>query len=305
MMRLSSSFFSTSLGRISSLSARSLTVIPSASVIVRVISGGGAGATGAVTRGGLRRLERPPRRNGGRRPRDGKPPGRGGSGGRNGDAGSGRCPLWGGAVGATATRGTPPGATGRVVGQGGGGVGVGRFTWAGSGLAAALVSPASSTCSRSVGGTIRLGRGGGGAGSGTSGTAGSSTATGAGGGSATGVSTSVGGVSASSAPSSAGVAVCFTLTSRGGGSGRAAGLAGSAALAPPLPVALRPLPLAGRSLNMGPLGSERSRSRDSRSTNWRATTSSIVLDALLPRCRDRASAAPPLPGSLCRAMRRL
>ena len=41
----SSSFFSTSLTRASSLSARSLTVMPSASVMDLVIGGGGAAAT--------------------------------------------------------------------------------------------------------------------------------------------------------------------------------------------------------------------------------------------------------------------
>jgi hypothetical protein len=41
------------------------------------------------------------------------------------------------------------------------------------------------------------------------------------------------------------------------------------------------LPLAGGpSAKMSPVGSEMLRWRASRSTNWRATTSSIVLDAL-------------------------
>ena len=44
IMRFISSFARTSFTRTSSLSARSFTVIPSASVIVRVIGGGGAGA---------------------------------------------------------------------------------------------------------------------------------------------------------------------------------------------------------------------------------------------------------------------
>jgi hypothetical protein len=48
--RFMSSFASTSLTRRSSLSARSFTVIPSASVIVRVTGGGVAGGGGAAGR---------------------------------------------------------------------------------------------------------------------------------------------------------------------------------------------------------------------------------------------------------------
>ncbi len=55
MIRLSRSFFSTSFVRSSSLSARSLTVMPSASVIVRVIGGGAAGIETEGTRGASRR----------------------------------------------------------------------------------------------------------------------------------------------------------------------------------------------------------------------------------------------------------
>ena len=46
IMRRISSLARTSFTRTSSLSARSLTVMPSASVIVRVIGGGAAGAEG-------------------------------------------------------------------------------------------------------------------------------------------------------------------------------------------------------------------------------------------------------------------
>src|SRR5439155_5856506 len=71
----------------------------------------------------------------------------------------------------------------------------------------------------------------------------------------------------------------FTVfTSRGGGSAGATGLAGSAgffAEAPFLPLAI------GVSAKMSPDGSAILRWRASRSTNCRATTSSIVLDALL------------------------
>ena len=48
--RFISSFASTSFTRTSSLSARSLTVMPSASVIVRVTGGGAAGIGGARRR---------------------------------------------------------------------------------------------------------------------------------------------------------------------------------------------------------------------------------------------------------------
>ena len=54
--RFISSFARTSFGRMSSLSARSFTVMPSASVIVREIGGGAAGACGEDCRGGPSRL---------------------------------------------------------------------------------------------------------------------------------------------------------------------------------------------------------------------------------------------------------
>jgi hypothetical protein len=81
MMRLSSSFLRTSLVRTSSLSARSLTVIPSASVIERVIGGGSAGIAGIGTERGASR-------------RRGPPAGLGGIGGR----GAGRLPGTAGRV---------------------------------------------------------------------------------------------------------------------------------------------------------------------------------------------------------------
>ena len=56
IMRFINSFASTSFTRTSSLSARSFTVMPSASVIVRVIGGGAAGADWALGAEGRSRL---------------------------------------------------------------------------------------------------------------------------------------------------------------------------------------------------------------------------------------------------------
>jgi hypothetical protein len=66
------------------------------------------------------------------------------------------------------------------------------------------------------------------------------------------------------------------FTSRGGGSAGATGLAGSAAL----PVGFLPLTAAGVTANDAFDGTLRPRVRAMRDTNSRATTSSIVLDAL-------------------------
>src|SRR5438067_11700738 len=85
--RLFSSFARTSLTRTSSLSARSFTVMPSASVIVRV-TGGGAAAIGGGAVGRVTWSRRPlvAGRNGG----DGRIGGRGGGGpGRDGMPGRG------------------------------------------------------------------------------------------------------------------------------------------------------------------------------------------------------------------------
>jgi hypothetical protein len=78
------------------------------------------------------------------------------------------------------------------------------------------------------------------------------------------------------------------LTRRGGGSVAAAGLGGSAFLAAPALFAAAVLfpesaflgLWADDSANRSPLGSFTPRCRAIRSTNCRATTSSIVLDAL-------------------------
>jgi hypothetical protein len=75
---------------------------------------------------------------------------------------------------------------------------------------------------------------------------------------------------------SAGGAAGFALfTRRGGGSDGAAGRAGSGAF-----VGLRPFCVAGASANEAFEGTLILRWRARRSTNCRATTSSIVLDAL-------------------------
>jgi hypothetical protein len=68
----------------------------------------------------------------------------------------------------------------------------------------------------------------------------------------------------------------IVLISRGGGSD-GAGFGGSTLRANPAFLPLR----TGASAKMSPDGSAIFRWRASRSTNWRATTSSIVLDALL------------------------
>ena len=168
----------------------------------------------------------------------------------------------------------------------------------------------SSILSLMLGGTMRPGTaaglvgGGGGAaatgraatgcaatgGSTTGGAGGASSTTGAGSGtSATGAKTSSGSSIAGSGTSSctgssmaadaAGAAGFADFTSLGGASVGAAGFAGSGFLA--LAAGFFAPGLAtGPSANMSPPGSVIPRSRARRSTNWRATTSSIVLDAL-------------------------
>jgi hypothetical protein len=93
---------------------------------------------------------------------------------------------------------------------------------------------------------------------------------------AVGISAGRAEASSSLAVASDGGATGFAvLTSRGGGSFGLAGATGSAAFLPPrFP---RPLPVSTKAL---PLGSAMSRFRATRSTNCRATTSSMVLDAL-------------------------
>ena len=127
IMRFINSFASTSLTRRSSLSARSLTVIPSASVIVREIGGGPTGAAGICGRG-----SRPgPSRRGpdGRAPPPGRPPpGRDGHDvppGRGGMPGRATMPGAPGVCGRTGCdgsgRGPPSGADGWYGGRTSGG----------------------------------------------------------------------------------------------------------------------------------------------------------------------------------------
>jgi hypothetical protein len=89
------------------------------------------------------------------------------------------------------------------------------------------------------------------------------------------------GASMPGAPAGSGVGGCggrTIFTRRGGGSGAAVGFGGSGPRAAP---GLRVF-TAGESENITEGGgTEMPRWRASRSTNWRATTSSMVLDALL------------------------
>lgn len=78
--------------------------------------------------------------------------------------------------------------------------------------------------------------------------------------------------------STGGITGLAVLTSRGGGSDGGAGLAGSGAF--PCPGFL-PLTGAGESAKEALDGTVKPRFRAMRETNSRATTSSIVLDALL------------------------
>jgi hypothetical protein len=73
-----------------------------------------------------------------------------------------------------------------------------------------------------------------------------------------------------------GAAGLADLTSRGGGNVGAAGFAGSTGF----PRGFRPFTAAGASAKDACDGTLILRCRASRSTNWRATTSSMVLDAL-------------------------
>ncbi len=217
-------------------------------------------------------------------------PGRGGVGVRIGCDGRGLGPPRGGA--GTVGR---LGPTGRSIGDlalTDGADGTGGRTWRGGGAGARRATggidgaPAwsPSTLSRKVGGTTRPGRaaidGAGSGGTGSVTVAGASRD-----GSAGGASGSPEG----GASVSRGGGGLTALTSRGGPSAGAAGLAGSGALAATFLPLVR---LAGASANIAPLGSVTSSWRDTRSANWRATTSSIVLDALLtsiPWSRLRSS----------------
>jgi len=229
--------------------------------------------------------------------------------GRGGGGNAGR--------GAPAVPGRPPDVAGRPLAggvAGFGGVAAGGCTMRGcdtagrfagvNGRAGCVGLPGSSMRRRIVGGTTRGGAwgcrvGGSGAGSttgasstaGAAATAGSATCgggstrggSGAGATSVTGgggaAATGGGAGGASSTGGAGGCAGLIVLTRRGGPSTGAVGFGGSAFfdgavfLAPPFGGA-------GVSANMSPPGSEMPRCRATRSTNDRATTSSIVLDAL-------------------------
>lgn len=214
-------------------------------------------------------------------------PGRSGVGVRIGCDGRGLGPPRGGvgkvdravttgrSIGGLAPTGSAAGTGGRTW-RGGGAGARGRATGGGIDGAPAW-SP--STLSRKVDGTTRPGRGAidraGSSGSG--GAAGTGSVTVA----AASRDGSAGGASGSpegGASVSGGGGGLMALTSRGGPSVGAAGLAGSGPLAATFLPLVR---LAGVSANIAPLGSVTSSWRDTRSANWRATTSSIVLDALL------------------------
>jgi len=86
------------------------------------------------------------------------------------------------------------------------------------------------------------------------------------------------GSGASTGTAAGGACGLIVLTSRGGPSTGAVGFGGSAFFASA--AFLPPFGGAGASANMSPPGSAMLRCRATRSTNERATTSSIVLDAL-------------------------
>ena len=180
----------------------------------------------------------------------------------------------------------------------------GRFAGV-SGRAGVVGLPGSSMRRRSVGGTTRGGAcdsgGASGAGAGSSTVAAGAAAIGAGStaggggstraGSGAGATSAAGasaGAAAAAGPSStaagaaAGCAGLIVLTRRGGPRTGAVGFAGSGFFAAVVVFfALLPgFTGAAVSANMSPLGSEMPRCRATRSTNDRATTSSIVLDAL-------------------------
>jgi hypothetical protein len=82
---------------------------------------------------------------------------------------------------------------------------------------------------------------------------------------------------ASTSGGAAGITGLTVLTSRGGGNAGTAAFGGSGAFLEGAPF----LPLkTGVSAKMSPVGSAMWRCRAIRSTNWRPTTSSMVLDAL-------------------------
>ena len=155
-----------------------------------------------------------------------------------------------------------------------GAVGAAAAGFAATGRAAAGAGGSSTTGSGAAGSSIT--------GAGSSGCGVAAAAAGAGAGASSGSSAGAGGASSSIGSSTAvaaGAAGFAVFTSRGGASVGAAGLAGSGFLAFAAGF-FAPGFATGPSANMSPPGSVMLRSRARRSTNCRATTSSIVLDAL-------------------------
>jgi hypothetical protein len=194
--------------------------------------------------------------------------------GRRGGAG-GAWPVLGSSTRKRIVGGTTRPVGGGMTGRGGAGA-VGGAAATGC---AACGSSAGSVASAAITGS---GSGSGAAtGSGTftgsaaRGGAGSGSAAGGAGGGTTGSAAAAGGTSASGA-GAGGAAGFADFTNRGGGSVGTAGLAGSGAL----PAGLRPFAATGVSAKDALVGKAILRWRARRSTNWRATTSSIVLEAL-------------------------
>ena len=231
--------------------------------------------------------------------------------GRDGGGYAGRCPPGVPGRGAGVVARAPAGG---CVGFAGGAAAGGRtiFAWettgrfAGvSGRAGCVGLPGSSMRNRIVGGTTRGGAGGGSGAPGASTTGASSTggaaatggastaggastrggsggggaSTGAAGGGASATAGGGGGAATGAAGSAAGCTGFTVFTRRGGPSTGAVGFGGSAFFCAVAFLALA-FGGAGVSANMSPPGSEMPRCRAMRSTNERATTSSIVLDAL-------------------------
>ena len=164
------------------------------------------------------------------------------------------------------------------------GAGIGLDGGAGGAAAGRAAAGRAATGGSATGGAATGGGSsttGAGSGAAATGTGAGSSATGSG--TSTGSSTGGGGASSSTGSSTtvdeAVVAGFADLTSRGGASVGAAGLVGSGFLAFSAGF-LAPGFATGPSAKMSPVGSVMFRSRARRSTNCRATTSSIVLDAL-------------------------
>ncbi len=198
--------------------------------------------------------------------------------GRRGGAG-GACPVFGSSTRRRIVGGTTRPVGGGIVGRGTGGTtapaeaGAEDVDSARAGSGDSIVGSSVTTV---IGGAESGGAAGSTTGSGccATGCGGSASA----GGGATGAGTSTGSAAAGGATtaSGGGAAGFADFTRRGGGSEGAAGFGGSA-----LPAGFLPLAAAGVSANEALEGTVKLRWRARRETNSRATTSSIVLDALL------------------------